>query len=139
MSDSDGPDDTTEDAVAGAPPARAAKSELFAALGHLRNAAKLLVDAADPAVRAVASEAEKSLAKIGAEAGDALKQVGQEAGDAWKQIGDEAEPVAKRVGDELAKLTRSVVGAVDGVARRGAAKPEPSEDAGDDDEPTKSR
>jgi predicted trehalose synthase len=75
---------------------QAAKSELFAALAHLKNAAEILVAAADPAVRKVASEAEKALHKASAD----------------------VEPVAQKLGHELGKMTRSLVDVLEG--KRGA-------------------
>jgi hypothetical protein len=69
-----------------------AKNELALALSHLKNAAGLLVGAADPAVRKAASEAERMLTKVGAE----------------------AEPMAQKLGAELGKMTRSIVEAIEG-------------------------
>ena len=76
---------------------KAAKNELFAALGHLKNAAEILVAAADPAVRKAASEAEKALQKVG----------------------EEAEPVAQKLGQELGKMTRSLVDVLEGKKKAG--------------------
>lgn len=72
-----------------------ARSELFAALGHLKNAAEILVSAADPAVRKAAAEAEKVLHKVGAE----------------------AEPMAQKVGAELGKMAGTIVSAIEGAGK----------------------
>lgn len=82
-----------------------AKSELFAALGHLRNAAELLVGAADPAVRKAATEAEKMLQKVGAE----------------------AEPMAQKLGAELGKMAGTIVGAIEGAGKGRKSEPPPAE------------
>lgn len=74
-----------------------AKAELFAALGHMKKAAELLVAAADPAVRKAATEAEKALEKVG----------------------KEAEPMARQLGAELGKMTRGLVDALEGRSRTG--------------------
>lgn len=71
---------------------QAAKGEFLAALGHLKNAAEILVGAADPAVRKAATQAEKTLEKIGRE----------------------AEPMARQLGAELGKMTRSLVDVLEG-------------------------
>ncbi len=79
----------------------AAKSELVAALGHLKNAAELLIGAADPAVRKAATQAEKALEKVGRE----------------------AEPMARQLSTELGKMTRSLIDVFEG--RGHARKSEP--------------
>ena len=78
-----------------------AKNELFAALGHLKNAAELLVGAADPAVRKAATEAEKVLQKVGAE----------------------AEPVANKLGHELGKMAGTIAAALEGKGRKSEPAP----------------
>ncbi|MDQ3033531.1 MAG: hypothetical protein M3Y87_14020 [Myxococcota bacterium] len=78
---------------------QAAKGEFLAALGHLKNAAELLVGAADPAVRKAATQAEKALEKVGRE----------------------AEPMARQLGAELGKMTRSLVDVLEGKPRGDAA------------------
>jgi hypothetical protein len=69
-----------------------AKSELLAALGHLKNAAQILFGAADPAVRKAAAEVERML----------------------HRIGSEAEPIAQKLSAELSNMTRSIVEAIEG-------------------------
>lgn len=97
MSDDD--DDKGPKKVAGE-----AKGELFAALGHLKNAAQILASAADPAVRKAASEAEKVLQKVGAE----------------------AEPMAQKVGAELGKMAGSIVSAIEGAGKGRKSEPAPA-------------
>lgn len=108
MGEEHDPDGQDEGEAADAEPKtpQAAKGEFFAALSHLKNAAEILVGAADPAVRKAASQAEKALEKVGRE----------------------AEPMARQLGAELGKMTRSLVDVLEGRPRKGDAP------AGDDDE-----
>ncbi|AKF06481.1 hypothetical protein [Sandaracinus amylolyticus] len=98
-------DDEGRDESEKGPSPADAKNELFAALGHMKKAAELLVAAADPAVRKAATEAEKALEKVG----------------------KEAEPMARQLGAELGKMTRGLVDALEG--RRGKSEtPQQSDD-----------
>lgn len=103
--DRDGQDEQ-ESADPGEKSPQAAKSEFLAALGHLKNAADILVGAADPAVRKAASQAEKALEKVGRE----------------------AEPMARQLGAELGKMTRSLVDVLEGKPRSDASPPEDESD-----------
>lgn len=86
---------------------QAAKGEFLAALGHLKNAAEILVGAADPAVRKAATQAERALEKVGRE----------------------AEPMARQLGAELGKMTRSLVDVLEGRPARGSDAPPQGEES----------
>ena len=77
-----------------------AAGELFAALGHLRAAANILVDrvATDPGLRTAAAKAEETVRRAAGEAEKALAQMGAQ-----------AEPVAHRVADELGRAAKQVI------------------------------
>ncbi|UJR80904.1 hypothetical protein [Sandaracinus amylolyticus] len=98
-------EDEGQDESNKAPSPADAKNELFAALGHMKKAAELLVAAADPAVRKAATEAEKALEKVG----------------------KEAEPMARQLGAELGKMTRGIVDALEGRRSKSDA-PQQSDD-----------
>lgn len=88
-----------------------AKEELFEAIDHFKSAATILFNRAtkDPTVRTATQEAERIARKIG----------------------DAAEPLAKQLTSELTRLTRDVMGAVEGAKPR-RRDPRPSEDGEDE-------
>jgi DNA-binding protein H-NS len=100
-----------------------AKEELFEAIDHFKNAASILFNRAtkDPTVKSATKEAERIARQIG----DAAEPATKEAERIARKIGDAAEPLAKQLTSELTRLTRDVMGAVEGKRRKPSSAPPP--------------
>lgn len=96
------------DATGATPKEREAKEELFEAIDHFKNAASILFSRAtsDPAV----------------------KKAGKEVRRVVDEVSDAAEPLAKELTTELGRLTKDIMKAVDGTAKRTARRDEEDEE-----------
>ncbi len=125
-----------------------AKTELFEAIDHFKNAASILFTRAahDPAFQTATKEAGRFARKIGEAAepatkeaerlarriGDVAEPATKEAERLARKIGDAAEPLAKQLTSELSRLTRDVMRAAEGKPARPAPRKRPRDE--DEDE-----
>jgi hypothetical protein len=110
MTDDDKPEGAAKKTPSSKPPPRA-KEELFEAIEHFRKAATILFERAQekPAMK----EAERVVDKVTEAADPVLDKVQAATKPVVDKVAEATEPVVKQAVSELAKLTRSLLDAVD--------------------------